>query len=368
MFSIRAHRFIFLCGLPAFSQVIAAPQAGNQLVPSVSVTVSQDLKSGLYTYSYKLSNSANSAQDLWFFALELGGDAATGIVNPSAPKGWTFAKAPGEPTVTWAATQVDSVPANFVDDGSAIPSPYQVQPGQTLSGFSFQSPQSPTVVKFYAQGFTQIPQAVDAADLYNAGYALTDYTNDSIIGVTQAPAPTNASSQPSGLGFFNFLQLTNGAVRQSPVAVGIHFNTAAATLNLTSLIVTLNGQDVTSQFASTGSGSDLTATFNTSGSPLVSGANVLQGMVSGTPTGGSSGQTDANYIRFYVNSTRPLDVNGDGIINCDDLAIVKASFGKKTGQPGFDPRADVNGDGAVNVLDLAAVSQQVAYLSPCNSQ
>jgi hypothetical protein len=125
---------------------------------------------------------------------------------------------------------------------------------------------------------------------------------------------------------------------------------------------------VTSQFASTGSGSDLTATFNTSGSPLVSGANVLQGMVSGTPTGGSSGQTDANYIRFYVNSTRPLDVNGDGIINCDDLAIVKASFGKKTGQPGFDPRADVNGDGAVNVLDLAAVSQQVAYLSPCNSQ
>ena len=55
-------------------------------------------------------------------------------------------------------------------------------------------------------------------------------------------------------------------------------------------------------------------------------------------------------------------------INCDDLAIVKASFGKKTGQTGFDPRADVNGDGAVNVLDLAAVSQQVAYLSPCNSQ
>jgi hypothetical protein len=35
------------------------------------------------------------------------------------------------------------------------------------------------------------------------------------------------------------------------------------------------------------------------------------------------------------------------------------SFGKRTGQPGFDPRADVNHDGIVNVLDLTLVSQQL---------
>jgi trimeric autotransporter adhesin len=39
------------------------------------------------------------------------------------------------------------------------------------------------------------------------------------------------------------------------------------------------------------------------------------------------------------------DVNGDGVVNCVDLDAVKASFGKKLGQPGFNPNADVNGDG-----------------------
>jgi Dockerin type I domain len=59
------------------------------------------------------------------------------------------------------------------------------------------------------------------------------------------------------------------------------------------------------------------------------------------------------------------DVNGDGVVNCADLAIVKASFGKKTGQPGFNPIADVNADGIVNVLDLSAVAKQVPAGTVC---
>jgi hypothetical protein len=54
----------------------------------------------------------------------------------------------------------------------------------------------------------------------------------------------------------------------------------------------------------------------------------------------------------------PGDVNGDGLIDCADVDIVKASFGKLLGQIGFDPRADVNGDGVVNVIDLAFVTRQ----------
>lgn len=58
-----------------------------------------------------------------------------------------------------------------------------------------------------------------------------------------------------------------------------------------------------------------------------------------------------------VAATVPGDLNGDGMVNCTDLAIVKASMGKRTGQAGFDPRADINRDGAVDVRDLAFVSQ-----------
>ena len=62
----------------------------------------------------------------------------------------------------------------------------------------------------------------------------------------------------------------------------------------------------------------------------------------------------------------PGDRNGDGLVNCADLEIVKASFGKSLGQPGFDPRADVNEDGAVNVLDLAMVARQLPAGTSCH--
>jgi CSLREA domain-containing protein len=60
------------------------------------------------------------------------------------------------------------------------------------------------------------------------------------------------------------------------------------------------------------------------------------------------------------------DVNVDGVVNCVDIAIVKASFGKKNGQVGFDPRADVNKDGVVNVVDLAIASKQLPQGTTCN--
>lgn len=61
----------------------------------------------------------------------------------------------------------------------------------------------------------------------------------------------------------------------------------------------------------------------------------------------------------------PGDLNGDGVVNCADLAIIKASFGKKTGQAGFDLRADINGDGIVNVIDLAFVSRKLPAGTVC---
>jgi hypothetical protein len=59
------------------------------------------------------------------------------------------------------------------------------------------------------------------------------------------------------------------------------------------------------------------------------------------------------------------DVNGDGVVNCADIAIIKASFGKKAGQAGFDTRADVNGDSVVNVIDLATVAKQLPAGTSC---
>ena len=49
------------------------------------------------------------------------------------------------------------------------------------------------------------------------------------------------------------------------------------------------------------------------------------------------------------------DVNGDAVVNVQDLALVAANF-KQTG----DNLADVNGDGIVNIVDLTLVAAAMA--------
>ncbi len=70
--------------------------------------------------------------------------------------------------------------------------------------------------------------------------------------------------------------------------------------------------------------------------------------------------SDANFTLKLVG-----DVNGDGVVNCDDLAIVKAAMGKRTGQAGFDVRADVNHDGVIDVRDLSMVAQHIPAGTVC---
>jgi len=59
------------------------------------------------------------------------------------------------------------------------------------------------------------------------------------------------------------------------------------------------------------------------------------------------------------------DLNGDGKVDCSDVAIVKAAFATILGGPGFNPLADVNGDGVVNVLDLAMVARHLPVGTTC---
>jgi hypothetical protein len=49
----------------------------------------------------------------------------------------------------------------------------------------------------------------------------------------------------------------------------------------------------------------------------------------------------------------PCDLDDDGVVDFDDLAIVTNCFGQDPAA--CDPRADVNGDGAVNILDVSLV-------------
>jgi hypothetical protein len=49
---------------------------------------------------------------------------------------------------------------------------------------------------------------------------------------------------------------------------------------------------------------------------------------------------------------RAGDANNDNIVNTTDFNILRASFGKALGDPGYDPRADFNSDDTVNITDV----------------
>jgi hypothetical protein len=54
-------------------------------------------------------------------------------------------------------------------------------------------------------------------------------------------------------------------------------------------------------------------------------------------------------------TTNPGDVNGDLVVNIQDLQLVIAHFGQTPSSPGWDARADANGDNAVNIQDVNEV-------------
>ncbi|MEW7851056.1 M12 family metallo-peptidase [Massilia aurea] len=74
--------------------------------------------------------------------------------------------------------------------------------------------------------------------------------------------------------------------------------------------------------------------------------------------------SDANFT--LANVPVAGDVTGDGVIDCADVAAVRAALNKRTGQAGFDPRADVIADGIVNIRDLNFVTQRVPAGTVCN--
>ena len=168
----------------AIAQVVVPPQAADQLTVSVNADSTLDPGSGLYTYTYEITNEGASAQELWLFALEITGEAQ----NPSAPNGWSFAGVDDRPIITWAATEIGELPPDFVDDGNLIPSPFQIKPGETLGGFSFQSDVPPGPVQFFAQGFTPLPQVtVDVDELPQEGQEILDFTENSFSAATTGP-------------------------------------------------------------------------------------------------------------------------------------------------------------------------------------
>jgi hypothetical protein len=66
--------------------------------------------------------------------------------------------------------------------------------------------------------------------------------------------------------------------------------------------------------------------------------------------------TDNAFVDGSVAINITGDVNGDGIVDIYDLAIVGLAFSSKPGDPNWNPMADLNQDGQIDIFDLVTVA------------
>jgi hypothetical protein len=68
--------------------------------------------------------------------------------------------------------------------------------------------------------------------------------------------------------------------------------------------------------------------------------------------GGNISLAGAAQTNVEMGMMRAGDCNNDNVISVLDFNILKGTFGKASGDPGYDGRADFNGDNAVSVQDF----------------
>jgi hypothetical protein len=97
-------------------------------------------------------------------------------------------------------------------------------------------------------------------------------------------------------------------------------------------------------------------------------------LVEATP--GGDGAMTLEAVSFtLINPCRKADVyfnahpeaadsDGSGAVDQEDLALVRAAFGARRGESGYEPAADVDGDGAVDGRDVARVLAGLGSASP----
>src|SRR5581483_4090252 len=99
--------------------------------------------------------------------------------------------------------------------------------------------------------------------------------------------------------------------------------------------------------------------------------NAFGQFVVGTVNSDGSSATFLNVVTlstvaaYLTNGSLLGDVDGNGVINCNDLTLVQTSFGKRRGQAGFNSAADFNNDGVVNILDLFLITRQLQAGTVC---
>lgn len=237
----------------ALAEVVVESQPRDNFAAGVSVEISIDPNTHLYTYSYTISNQPGSAQSIDVFAFDI--DETTPIIEANAPEGWSSGRYVYRNTYEFASTEGISE-ANRVQlpsGGYEIRSPHDIVPGETVCCFVFKTFSAPKQGNAYLQGYVPLPQSTGEEeyepDFSESHPSPDDLENNSIKVTTSIPATPlyDGNRRPSVDGFVAPISVytANKDEFYAPVTLYLAFALNGEEVFTSTFKATLNGIDVT---------------------------------------------------------------------------------------------------------------------------
>lgn len=273
----------------------------DRVAPEIDLAATFDTTTQRWTYDLTLGNGADATQEILEFQLQFAVPAA-GPLTSSSPSGWRqmmFSAQGAIPGARFRANQ--SAPAT---ENPPPPAAAQIPPNDSLSGFTMESEYPPGYARAYVQGYAGFREAEDLGyDDYTVPHDTTNSQRRWTLAPTLYPEvlTTGDETEPTD-GFLGFMSLrATCSVMLDPAPVALELPVNGETVFPETLLVTLNGVDVTDRFhPGTADGADLVAVFRLGSSPLQEGTNVLLTNVQGVIPGTSQTGTDTDAIEFTV--------------------------------------------------------------------
>jgi hypothetical protein len=110
-----------------------------------------DPKKKLYTYRYRVWNLPGAANAIWTFAVAPA-PAPLHVTSPNSHWDHYSGYAERDDALVWSVVETGPTPADW-DSVSLWPSPYDLEPGDSATGFSFTTSEPPGTVSYFVQGF-----------------------------------------------------------------------------------------------------------------------------------------------------------------------------------------------------------------------
>jgi hypothetical protein len=292
----------------AVLMLVAAKPASSQGLPLVSQvdvtstsTVQYNAETGLFTYSYTFTNYTGAMREVNQIHLPLRGAA---VLNVMAPTGWLALTSHEGSMLQWCACAEGGidVPPGYVDDGRGLPSRYQIKPGQSLSGFSFESPFPFSPGAVYAGGW--VPILVEGVDFPDGQEPTSPPYPANMFLTAVAAAPMFSETleyggrRPSVDGFLVFTSIKDGGVYKAPLLLDVSFGQLGELVDVKTFKAILNGIDITSQFLAVDP--KRRRTMLPIGLALKVGKNVLVTTVNGVVPGASRTAKDTDRLTFLI--------------------------------------------------------------------